>query len=95
MYGYVIVQVRVNEEKAYDKYRAAVGETIAAFEGEFLVRAGQTEVLEGTWQLDRTIVLRFPSMAKARQWYNSDQYKPLLDLRKSAAEANLILAEGI
>ena len=60
-----------------------------------LVRGGTVESKEGGWAPRRVVVLEFPSMAQARKWYHSPEYKPLLDMRLKAADAKLILVEGV
>jgi len=94
MAGYVIAQIQVNDADGYGEYKKGVGATIEAYDGEFLVRGGEAEVMEGVWPLPRTVVLRFPSVEKAKEWYLSDMYKPLLDMRNSVADGNLVIVEG-
>ena len=46
MAAFVIVQVKVNDEEAYARYREQVPATIAKYGGEYLVRGGDMEILE-------------------------------------------------
>jgi hypothetical protein len=39
----------------------------------------------GVWSPRRLIVLEFPSLARAREWYASPEYAPLIALRESTA----------
>ena len=94
MAGYVIAQIKVNDADGYGEYKKGVGATIEAYGGEFLVRGGEAEIIEGDWPLPRTVVLRFPSVEKAKQWYHSDAYKPLLEMRQKVSDGNLIIVEG-
>jgi len=94
MAAYVIADVNVTDPKAYDEYRKMVPATIEKYGGRFLVRGGAFEVKEGGWNPVRVVVLEFPSMAQARQWYQSPEYAPALALRLKAANAKLILVEG-
>ena len=41
------------------------------------------------------VVIEFPSMEKARNWYHSPEYAPALALRLKCANAKLILVEGV
>lgn len=95
MSGYVIAQIEVKDPGTYEEYRSRVAPTVAAHGGAFLVRGGEMEVLEGDWPMPRVIILGFPSVEAARAWYESDAYRPLRELRRSAAQANLILVEGV
>ncbi len=42
----------------------------------------------------RLVVLEFPSMEKARAFYNSAEYAPLLKIRLAATESQAILVDG-
>ena len=53
------------------------------------------ETKEGGWAPARFVVVEFPTMELARKWYHSPEYAPALALRHKAANARLILVEGI
>jgi uncharacterized protein (DUF1330 family) len=53
------------------------------------------EVVEGHWEDLRMVVITFPSLERAKQWYNSPEYAPLIAIRQSASEGNLMLVEGV
>ena len=95
MTAYIIVDLEVTDPELFDQYRAAVPATISAYGGKYLVRGGALEVLEGTWQPKRVIVLQFDSMARLKEWYSSPEYKPLRSLREKCAKANVIAVEGV
>jgi len=95
MAGYCIVQVDTNDQELMTEYRKGVQATIEQFGGRFLVRGGAFETKEGAWARERVVVLEFPSVEKANEWYHSDVYAPLLDMRKRAGEANFIVVEGV
>ena len=95
MPGYAIADVEVTDPAAFEEYRARVPATIAAYGGRYLVRGGATEVKEGDWSPRRLIVLEFPSLARAREWYASPEYAPLIALRERSARTRLVFAEGV
>jgi len=45
--------------------------------------------LAGTWPYVRTVMVEFPSMEKARQWYDSGEYAEIIPLRERAIDANI------
>ena len=94
MAAYVIAQIEVTDQAAYDEYRKGVQATIAAHGGRFLVRGGAVEVLEGDVIPKRVVVLEFPDADAALRWYRSPEYQPLLALRKRASLASLYVVEG-
>ena len=93
-YGYVIGQVEVKDPEAYQEYIAQAPATIALYGGEYLVRGGGLEVLEGEWPHKRTVVLRFPSMEDAKRWHASPEYEGPKALRNRVALTNMVVIEG-
>jgi len=95
MSAYVIAEVTVNDTTLFAEYGKGVPASIAAYGGKYLVRGGATEPKEGGWEPKRMVVLEFPTMAQARKWYHSAEYKPLLEMRLKAANSRMIFVEGV
>ena len=94
MAAYVIGEIEVTDPKAYEEYRRQVDAVNAKYGGRFLARGGKVEILEGGDSPKRMVVLEFPSMAQAREWYRSAEYAPLIKLRQKASRGKLIAVEG-
>ena len=94
-YGYIVVQVDVQDADKFEDYRKLVPATIAKHGGEYLVRGGKFEKLEGQEPLGRMVMLRFTSYAQAKAWYESDDYAGPKAMRHAASSANAILVEGV
>jgi len=95
MAAYVIVDIEVHDAALYDDYRKRVPATIEKYGGKFLVRGGQFEQLEGSWQPTRLVLLEFPSMEQAKRWYDSEEYRALRALRSRTARGSVVLVEGV
>ena len=95
MAAYVIANVEVTDSAAYERYRKDVPATIEKYGGRFLVRGGATEALEGNFVPKRLVVLEFPSVARAKEWWGSPEYHPLLELRQSASRGDLFVVAGV
>jgi uncharacterized protein (DUF1330 family) len=95
MAAYVIVQINVKDQQLFDAYRQRVPASIAKYGGEYLVRGGTLEVLEGDWAHPRCVVLKFPSYEKAKAWHASPEYAGPLAMRQAAADSNLIVVDGV
>jgi uncharacterized protein (DUF1330 family) len=93
--AYLVADVEITDPAGFEEYRGAVPATIAAYGGRYLVRGGETEVLEGDVDLHRVIVLEFPSMERLRAWYDSPEYRPLIALRERTARTTLWAVEGV
>lgn len=75
-------------------YLQRIDETLEPFGGRFLVHGGHNTVLEGDWNGD-LIVIEFPDMDHARDWYASPAYQAILPLRTENSEGPVILAAGV
>ncbi len=96
MAAYVIVDVDVANQDAYEEYRRQVPATLEPYGGQFVVRGGAFEVLEGDWPASRTVVLAFPSVEQVTAWYESAAYQAILPIRQRHARTQfMVVAEGV
>ena len=95
MAGYVIAIVDVTDAEAYKEYARQVPATIAKYGGRYLVRTGTSDVREGEWPGTRTVILEFPSLARALEWYDSAEYRPLRPMRQANAHARIAFFDGV
>ena len=58
-------------------------------------RGGAVEVLEGDWVPQRLVILEFPTMERAKQWWNSSEYATPKALRHASADSSMVLLEGL
>jgi uncharacterized protein (DUF1330 family) len=94
--AYIIVDMKVTDPEQYKQYMAAAPAAVAAAGGEYLVRGGRHEVLEGHWQPQRIAMLRFPSLEKAQAFYDAEMYRAARALRAGATEYfNMVVVEGV
>lgn len=95
MAGYVIVEVDVTDPEPYEAYRTRVPATLERYGGRFVVRGGAVQALEGGWQPRRLVVLEFPSVERAREWYASPEYQQILPIREWYARSRAVIVEGV
>jgi len=94
--AYVIADVEVSDPERYRGYTALSPGAVAAAGGEFVVRGGRAEVLEGDWTPGRVVVVKFPSLDAARAFYDSALYVEARAKRAGAtSKFNLIIVEGV
>ena len=94
--AYIIVDMKITDMAQYQQYMAAAPAAVAAAGGEYLVRGGQVETLEGHWQPSRVAMLRFPSFAAAKAFYDGEMYRAAKAKRLGATEFfNMVLVEGV
>lgn len=95
MPAYVIAHIDVKDPARYEDYKKMSPVSIQKFGGRFIARGGQAEVLEGTWQPKRLVLLEFPSVEVAKQWWASDDYRPAKELRQATSVGDMIVLEGV
>ena len=94
MAAYIVANVEVTDAVTYERYRKDVSATIEKYDGRFLVRGGAVEALEGSFVPKRIVVLEFPSLDRAKAWWDSPEYRPLRALRQSASRGDLFIVAG-
>jgi len=95
MPAYVIADVTVTDPPAMEEYRKQVPATLAKYGGRFLVRGGAHQTVEGDWKPARLVVIEFPSLADARRWYDSEEYRGPKALRMRAGRTNVLIVDGV
>ena len=94
--AYLIVEMHITDMEQYKQYMAEAPTAVKAFGGEYLVRGGQHESLEGDWKPHRVAMIRFPSFERAKAFYSSAQYAVIRTKRAGATEYfNSVLVEGV
>ena len=95
MAAYIIADVDVKDAKAFEPYKQPTIESVARYGGRFIIQSSKHEVLEGSWNPTRFVVLEFPSLEAAKRWYDSEDYREAKALRLRHAVSNLLLVESI
>jgi uncharacterized protein (DUF1330 family) len=94
--AYIIVEMNISDMERYKGYMAQAPACVKAAGGEYLVRGGKQETLEGDWKPHRVALLRFPSFEQAKSFYEDGPYKDVRKLRLGATEYfNMVLVEGV
>tara|TARA_B110000116_G_C16734902_1_gene535532 strand:+ start:669 stop:962 length:294 start_codon:yes stop_codon:yes gene_type:complete len=92
--AYWVGIVNVKDQEEYKKYADIAGPALLAAGAIILSRGGRIKNLEGR-EMDRIVVIEFPSMAQAEKFYESDEYrKGLKFLNSDVADRLLNIAEG-
>ena len=94
MPGFAIFNIDVKRPKEYKEYVEKVKPIAERYGGEYNIRGGESKIVEGSWAYPRTVVIKFPSYEKALEWYNSEEYKPIKQIRLDNSVANGIIIEG-
>jgi uncharacterized protein (DUF1330 family) len=96
MPAYVIASVtEAWDQDALVEYRERNTEAVAKHGGRFVARGGRHEILEGDYAPLRVVIMEFPDLDAARGWYESEDYVPLRELRRSASKTDIYVVEGV
>jgi len=95
MPAYVIAHIDVTDPIRYEDYKKMSPVSIGQYGGRFLARGPKPEILEGTWEPKRMVLLEFPSAERAREWWASEEYAPAKALRQATSRGDMIILEGV
>lgn len=87
--------LEVSNPGKLEEYKVRVAPIVERYGGKYLVVGGTHKVVEGEWPLIYPVMIEFPSLDKALEWYNSEEYAELKALRQSASSANAVFIEGL
>ncbi len=92
--GYIIGHITVRDPEAYKEYVTRDTPILNGLGGQFIVRGGESQVMEGeTFQ--RHVVIEFPSYEAALAAYNDPEYQEVAEIRKRTADSVILVVEGV
>ncbi|WP_405877830.1 MULTISPECIES: DUF1330 domain-containing protein [unclassified Streptomyces] len=95
MSAYAIAHLRkATPHPEIAEYMERITATFAPYGGRFLVHGAQHEVKEGSWP-GHVVVIGFPSIDRARAWWDSAAYQEIAPLRSRHIEGDIILVPGV
>lgn len=95
MSGVLIAYINVTDPEKYKNYAALTPDAIAHHGGEFVVRGGDLTTVEGAEENRRIVVVKFDSVEKAKEFWQSPEYARAKAEREGAAEFNAVIVEGV
>ena len=93
MKGYAFGVMYHNEWKWLKEYRPEVLKLIESKGGKYLAVGNNPQMREGQEQPAAYVLLEFPDLESAENWYDDPQYKPLMELRKNAGNTEQTYCE--
>lgn len=92
---YAIAQLWIHDPAAYARYARRFMEVFECFQGRLLVADENPSIYEGVWDVDKVVVVAFPSEASFRDWAESPEYLKIAEDRKAAASSIIMLVKDI
>lgn len=93
--AYYVAEHVVSDPEAFKPYAERVPATIEKYGGRFIARGGKVDTLEGDAPKGRVVLIAFKSLADARRWYESPEYREIIDIRHRAAKSRIFVVEGL
>ena len=94
MPAYVIVDIDIFDPVGFAEYRKSIVSLVQKHGGKYIAVSDRVETLEGDWHPSRIVMIEFPSMERAREWFGCEEYREPCKIRKRTAKTNMILVEG-
>jgi uncharacterized protein (DUF1330 family) len=95
MSALVLVEISIHDYDLYEEYKKHTLATIQKFRGRFVVRVAKTESLEGDWNPERLVIVEFPSVQAAKDWWASPEYTIAKNIRYRAASSKMLVVESV
>ena len=92
---YFIAQIRIKNENEYQRYIDKSGDIFSKYKGEYLSVDNEPVILEGKWDYNRTVLIKFRSKTDFDDWYNSDEYQKIIKYRLASADCDTILIKEL
>ena len=93
--GYIVVDTSIHDLDAYEAYKAKVVPIVESYGGEYLIRGGDMIIdQDELWTPTRMVMLKFPSVERAKAFLDSDEYAPVKAVRLGASKATAVIVEG-
>jgi uncharacterized protein (DUF1330 family) len=91
---YMVGEVTVTNPGPYAEYQQKVPALVEQYGGKYLVRVGKIHPKEGKLGISRMVIVEFESYEAAMRFYDSDDYAPLLKMRKEHTDSHVVFVEG-
>ncbi len=92
--AYLVAEIDVTDPPGYQAYLKKAVPTLKPYDAHFVAR-GKPDVVEGTAAQGNILIVEFPSMAAAKQWYTTPPYKDLIAERQKSAKSRLYFVDGM
>ena len=91
---YAIAQLTITDRAAYDRYQAKFMGVMRRFKGQVLAADENPQVVEGTWDREKVVLLSFPDEASFWEWAQSPEYEEIARDRMAGSTAVVLLVKG-
>ena len=95
MTAYCFFDVReVIDPAKLEEYTQRVLATVKQYQGRYRVLGGTCLSIEGNWKPAFPVLIEFPDIIMARNWYESGEYKDVKALRLEGSRCDAVIMES-
>ena len=92
---YAIAQLRFTDRAAYDRYQMRFMDVFRRYRGTLLAADEHPQVVEGSWDREKVVLMSFPDRDEFRSWSESAEYHEISKDRDAGADTVVLLVEGL
>ena len=94
MTAYIVVDISIHDTDRYKEYAGLAPAFVKKHSGKYVVRGGDVQVAEGTWQPQRLVIVEFPTKEHALAFLQDPDYQSIAAIRQAATTSNLLVVDG-
>ena len=91
---YAIAQLRFTDRAAYDRYQMRFMDIFRRYHGTLLA-ADERQVVEGSWDREKVVLMSFPDETAFYGWAQSAEYQDISKDREAGADTVVLLVKGL
>ncbi len=92
---YFVAHLEVQDREAFQEYAQGVVRSLKPFHG-WILTAGPATSAEGATPRNHNVIIRFPTVQLAKDWWDSREYRAIVPIRlESAPGADAMFIEGL
>jgi len=91
---YIIAQISITDRAAYNRYQARFLDVFRQFKGQLLAADEKPEVIEGAWEREKVILMKFPDKESFVEWAYSPEYREIAKDRHVGSEGVFLLVNS-
>jgi len=93
--AYFVAEIsEITNPEDFGIYGSKLPATVQKYGGQYLVRGGRVDALEGDAP-KRCVIQAWKSMADAHRWYDSPEYSEIRPIRQRSAKTRAFFVEGV
>jgi uncharacterized protein (DUF1330 family) len=92
---YALAQLTIHDRPRYDRYQSRFMDVLRRHKGRVLAADESPQVVEGTWEREKVVLLSFADEAAYRAFAESADYQAIAVDRLAGADAVVLLVKGI